>query len=71
MRWLLALLLAPIALGGSWAVVDVIFINKMEARGPRPAKGPVVNDVIYVVVCAVVYAGIVWLHTWLGYPPVG
>jgi len=49
----------------------VIFINKMEARGPRPTKGPVVNDVIYVVVCAVVYAGIVWLHTWLGYPPVG
>lgn len=66
--------LASIILFGgllAWAVVDVIFINKMEARGPRPAKGPVVNDVIYVVVCAVVYAGIVWLHTWLGYPPVG
>ena len=66
--------LASIILFGgmlAWAVVDVIFINKMEVRGPRPAKGPVVNDVIYVVVCAVVYAGIVWLHAWLGYPAVG
>ena len=66
--------LASIILFGgmmAWAVVDVIFINKMEAPWQRPAKGPVVNDVIYVVICAVVYAGIVWLHTWLGYPPVG
>ena len=66
--------LASIILFGgmlAWAVVDVIFINKMEVRGPRPAKGPVVNEVIYVVVCAVVYAGIVWLHAWLGYPAVG
>ena len=77
--WALAHLLvngdvASIVLFGgllAWAVVDVIFINKMEVRAPRPAKGPVINDVIYVVVCLVVYAGIVWLHTCLGYPPVG
>ena len=66
--------LASIILFGgllAWAVVDVIFINKMEVRGPRPAKGPVVNDVIYVVICLVVFFAISELHKWLGYPVLG
>ncbi len=66
--------LASIVLFGgllAWAVVDVIFINKMEVRGPRPAKGPVVNDVIYVVICLVVFFAISELHKWLGYPVLG
>ncbi len=66
--------LASIVLFGgllAWAVVDVIFINKMEVRGPRPAKGRVVNDVIYVVICLVVFFAISELHKWLGYPVLG
>ncbi len=66
--------LASIILFGgmlAWAVVDVIFINRMEPAWVRPAKGPVINDVIYVAVCLVAFGAIVWLHTWLGYPPLG
>ncbi len=66
--------LASIILFGgmtAWAVVDVIFINKMEAPWQRPAKGPVLNDVIYVVICLVVFVAIAELHKWLGYPVLG
>ena len=66
--------LASIVLFGgmmAWAVVDVIMINRMEPPWVRPAKGPVINDVIYVVVALVVFGAIAWVHTWLGYPPLG
>ncbi len=66
--------LASIILFGgmmAWAVVDVILINRMEPAWARPAKGPVVNDVIYVALSLVVFGAIVWVHTWLGYNPVG
>jgi uncharacterized membrane protein len=66
--------LASIILFGgilAWAVVDVIFINRMEPAWVRPAKGPVLNDVIYVVVALVIFGAIVWVHGWLGYPPLG
>lgn len=66
--------LASIILFGgmlAWAVVEVIFINRMEPAWTRPAKGPLVNDVIYVVACLVAFAAIVWVHTWMGYNPVG
>ena len=66
--------LASIILFGgllAWAVVDVIFINKMEVRAPRPAKGPVINDGIYVVICLVAFVAIAELHKWLGYAVLG
>ena len=77
--WALAHLLVAgdlasiILFGGmmAWAVVDVIFINKMEVRAPKPAKGPLINDVIYVVICLVVFVAIAELHKWLGYPVLG
>jgi len=65
--------LASVVLFGgilAWAVVDMILINKMQTW-ERPAPGPVRNDVIYVVFSLVVFAAIVWVHTWLGYNPVG
>ena len=66
-------LASVILFGGilAWAVVDVIMINRMQPEWERPAPGPVRNDLIYLVVILAIYAGIVWLHTWLGYPPVG
>ena len=77
--WALAHLLvngdlaSVILFGGllAWAVFDVIRINRMEPAWVRPAKGPVLNDVIYVVVSAVVFAVIVYIHGWLGYPVLG
>jgi uncharacterized membrane protein len=55
----------------AWAVVDVILINRMQPEWQRPAKGPVVNDVIYLAISAVVVGVIGYLHTWAGYPPFG
>ncbi len=66
--------LASVVLFGgllAWAVVDVIAINRMQPDWQRPAKGPVVNDVIYLVASGVVFGVIVYIHTWLGYPPLG
>ncbi len=66
--------LASIILFGgmiAWAVVEVIMINKMEPAWVRPARGPVTNDVIYVVICLVAFGAIIWVHTWMGYPPLG
>ena len=66
--------LASIILFGgilAWAVVDVITINRMEPAWVRPAKGPVINDVIYVGLSLVLFGAIVWVHTWMGYPPLG
>lgn len=55
----------------AWAVFDMIMINRMEPAWVRPAKGPVLNDVIYVVGALVAFAAIVAFHTWMGYNPVG
>lgn len=66
--------LASVVLFGgllAWAVVDVILINRMEPGWQRPAKGPVVNDVIYLAASAVLLGAIAWVHGWLGYPVFG
>ena len=77
--WALAHLLvngdlaSVILFGGilAWAVLDVILINRMEPAWDRPAAGPVVNDVIYVVASGVLFGVIVAIHNWLGYWPLG
>lgn len=77
--WALAHLLvngdlaSVILFGGllAWAVFDVIKINRMEPAWVRPAPGPVINDVIYVALSAVLFGVIVFIHGWLGYPPLG
>lgn len=54
---------------GLWAVLDIVTI---DARGPawvRPTGGTVAGDIRWVVISAVVFAVIVGIHTWLGYPP--
>ena len=66
--------LASVVLFGglmAWAVVDVIRINRMEPDWLPPAPGPVLNDVIYVALSAVLFGVIVYIHGWLGYPPLG
>lgn len=56
---------------GAWAIFDMVAISRMEPAWVKPAPGPVLNDVIYLAVCLVAFGGIVWLHGWLGYPPMG
>lgn len=66
--------LASVILFGSmlaWAVLDLILINRQVPGWVRPAAGPVRNDVIYLVASAGVFAGIAWIHTYLGYWPFG
>jgi uncharacterized membrane protein len=66
--------LASVVLFGgllAWAVVDVILINRMEPVWTRPVAGPVRNDIVYLVASVVVFGVIVYIHTWLGYPPLG
>ena len=55
----------------AWAVVDVILINRMQPAWQRPVAGPVVNDVIYLVISVVLLGAIGYLHGWLGYPVFG
>ena len=78
--WALAHLLVKgdlasiILFGGvlAWAVFDMIMINRMEPAWVRPARGPVVNDVIYVALSAVLLGVVIYVHGWLlGYPVVG
>ncbi|MCB2137732.1 MAG: NnrU family protein [Rhodobacteraceae bacterium] len=55
----------------AWAVIDLILINRQVPVWTPPSPGPVRNDLIYVVVAAVIFAVIGYVHTWLGYPPFG
>jgi uncharacterized membrane protein len=66
--------LASVVLFGgilAWAVVDMIWINKQTSAWVRPDAGPVRNDVIYLVASAFVFGVITYVHTWLGYSPIG
>lgn len=53
---------------GLWAVASILTIDAQEARGPAPAAS-VAGDVRLLVITLVVFAVIVAIHTWLGYPP--
>ncbi|MGQ0611579.1 MAG: NnrU family protein [Paracoccaceae bacterium] len=66
--------LASVVLFGgllAWAVLDVILINRMEPAWQRPQPGPVRNDALHIAMSAVLFAGIGWLHGWLGVPVLG
>ena len=54
---------------GLWAVGSMLLVNAREPVWNRPAPGPVSGDVRLVVIGLVVFAVIVAVHTWLGYPP--
>lgn len=56
---------------GLWAIVDLLAINRMEPAWVRPAAGPARNDLTYLAASLAVYAVIVAIHSYLGYPPFG
>lgn len=53
---------------GIWAVSEILLIDR-DPNWVRPAAGSVAGDVRWVLISAVVFAVIVGIHTWLGYPP--
>ena len=52
---------------GAWALVEMAFARRKPATVP-PA-GSLAGDIRFVVISLVVFAVIVAIHTWLGYPP--
>ena len=55
---------------GVWAVASILVIDSQDT-GPVPASpaASLAGDIRFVVITLVVYAVIVAVHTWLGYPP--
>ena len=77
--WALAHLLvngdvASFALFGgllTWAVVEMIVINRSEPDWVRPEPAPKSKEIAALVGSVVVYGGIAAVHYWLGYPAFG
>ncbi|WP_373356084.1 NnrU family protein [Pseudoroseicyclus sp. CXY001] len=55
----------------AWALSDMILINRQVPDWTPPPRGTVVNDILYVVVSALVYIAVVYIHGWLGPSPFG
>jgi len=63
--------LASIVMFGTlfvWAQVTAMVLNRAEPNWQPPETGTMAGDVRLVVISAVVYAAIVGIHFWLGYP---
>lgn len=66
--------LASIVLFGgmlAWAVISLILINRAVPTWVRPDAGPLRNDLIYGIAALLIFAGIAYIHTWLGVSPFG
>ena len=53
---------------GLWALVEMAVINRAERPWSAPAEGPIVKDLRIALVAVALYAAIVGVHYWLGYP---
>ena len=53
---------------GLWALVEMAVINRAEGPWTAPEPGPVSKDAKVAAVTIVLYAIIVGVHYWLGYP---
>ncbi len=63
--------LAPVILFGGlglWALLEMAVINRAEGAWEKPAVGALVNDGKVALVAAALYAVIVGILYWLGYP---
>lgn len=54
---------------GLWALATIALIDLREPAWVRPAPGPGSGDVRLLGITVIVFAVIVAVHTWLGYPP--
>ena len=63
--------LASIVLFGgmfAWAQAEVAVLNRAEPDWQRPEPGTLAGDVKLAAITVVIYAAIVGVHFWLGYP---
>ena len=56
---------------GLWAVVEMLVINRAEPSWTPPAKGPIRNDIIFLVASVVLLGVIGYIHGLLGPVPFG
>lgn len=56
---------------GIWAMVEIAMINTREPAWDAPEPGPISGDIKLLVISAVVFAVIAFIHNWLGYWPFG
>ena len=54
-----------------WAVLEVVIINGQDKDWVRPAPGPAAGDIKLLIISAVVFAVITFIHNWLGVWPFG
>jgi uncharacterized membrane protein len=62
--------LASLVLFGSmfvWTIVQAIALNRAEPDWQRPDQGTLAGDIKLAVASIAVFAGIVWVHYWLGF----
>lgn len=55
----------------AWAVVEMILINRAEPEWTPPPPAPMSKEITAVVVAAVIFVIIAWIHNYLGYPVFG
>ncbi len=55
----------------AWAVIEVIVINRSERDWTPPDPVPMSKEISTIIISVVVYAVIVALHYWAGYPTFG
>lgn len=55
----------------AWAVIEVIVINKAEPEWTLPEPADTAKEIKAVIISLVIYAVIVAIHYWLGYPTFG
>ena len=64
--------LASVVLFGGlavWAVLQMVLVNRAVPDWTRPEAGPGARDIRLLVIAAVLYAIIAFIHIWLGYNP--
>lgn len=77
--WALAHLLvngdlaAVVLFGGilGWAVAAMIGINRRDGKAALPRRSTPTGSMAHACITLVVFAGVAWAHTYLGYPPFG
>lgn len=55
----------------AWAVIAMIGINLRDGKAPLPRRSTATRSMVHAILTLVVFASVAWVHTHLGYPPLG
>ena len=50
---------------GVWALVEIVLINRRDGAWQKPAAAPLSSDLIVVIIGAVAFGVVLYLHQWL------